>query len=102
MTVNPDEILSPYRAKIDSLDQEIVDLLLARAQIINDVAHLKFQHKIPAVLQNRVDEVRENAAKDAAQKGGDADYIREIYRTIIQLSCDMEESIFKEKEKNSK
>jgi len=85
--------LKPYRIKIDSLDEKLVDLLVEREQIIREVADLKAQHNIPAVLQDRVDEVRENAVALGVKKGADEHYIREIYKTIISLSCDMEESI---------
>ncbi len=92
MTDEFDPILKPYRAKIDSLDEQIVALLVAREQIINEVAALKSLKNIPPVLQDRVDEVRENAVAMAVQKGGDENYMREIYRKIIELSCAIEEN----------
>lgn len=85
--------LKPYRAKIDSLDEKLVTLLVEREQIIREVAALKAENNIPAVLQDRVDEVRENAVALGIAKGADENYIREIYKTIISLSCDMEENL---------
>ena len=93
MNDKTDEILKPYREKIDSLDKDIVDLLAQREKIIHDVAHIKHENNIPAVLQSRVDEVRENAVSMASEKGGDDHYMREIYKTIIKLSCEIEEKI---------
>ncbi|HPD82225.1 MAG: chorismate mutase [Alphaproteobacteria bacterium] len=93
MTDKTAEILKPYREKIDSLDRELIDLLVRREKIIHEVAKIKHENNIPAVLQSRVDEVRENAVKHALEKGGDAHYMREIYKTIIQLSCDIEDNI---------
>ncbi len=87
------KILEPYRAKIDSLDDQLVDLLVEREQIIREVADLKSANNIPAVLQDRVDEVRERCVARAVAKGADEDYIRSIYTKIIKLSCDMEEHI---------
>lgn len=87
------EILKPYRQKIDDLDDRIVDLLAEREQIIREVADLKAANNIPAVLQDRVDEVRERCVARAVEKGADEHYAREIYTKIIQLSCDMEEEI---------
>jgi len=97
MSEKTDIILKPYRAKIDSLDKELVALLVQREKIIHEVAHIKHENNIPAVLQSRVDEVRENAVSMAVEKGGDADYMREIYKTIIRLSCEIEENIKNEK-----
>lgn len=90
------EILKPYRKKIDSLDDQLVDLLVEREAIIREVAQLKAANNIPAVLQDRVDEVRERAIARAVSKGADENYIRDIYTKIIKLSCDMEEHIAKE------
>lgn len=85
--------LKPYRERIDSLDDRIVDLLVERERIIREVAGLKAAHNIPAVLQDRVDEVRERATARAVVKGSGEDYVREIYTKIIRLSCDLEEHI---------
>lgn len=89
------EILKPYREKIDALDDKLVDLLVEREQIIREVAALKAENNIPAVLKDRVDEVRERAVARAVSKGADENYIREIYTKIIGLSCEMEEDIAK-------
>ena len=89
--------LKPYRVKIDSLDDQLVDLLVEREKIIREVADLKIENNIPAVLQDRVDEVRERCIARALAKGADEDYIRAIYTKIIQLSCDMEEHIARAK-----
>ncbi len=87
------QILKPYRKKIDSLDDQIVDLLIEREKIIQEVAVLKKAENIPPVLQDRVDEVRERNVARATSKGGSPDYMREIYKKIIQLSCDIEQAV---------
>lgn len=87
------EILKPYRARIDALDDKIVDLLVERIGIITEVGHLKAREGIPAILQDRVDEVRERAAARGAAKGVDADLLRRIYTILIDYSCDLEEQI---------
>lgn len=87
------EILKPYRARIDALDDKIVDLLVERAGIIREVAHLKYKHEIPAVLQDRVDEVRERNATHAGARGVDEDVVRQIYALLIDYSCKLEDRI---------
>lgn len=93
MTDEFDPILRTYRDQIDSLDQKIVPLLVEREKIIRQVAQIKKDNSIPAVLPGRVDQVRENAVAIAIQQGGDESYTREIYRKIIDLSCEIEEKI---------
>lgn len=92
MTDEFDPILKPFRTKIDSLDEKIVALLVEREQVINEVAEIKCRENIPPVLPARVDEVRENAVAIAVKNGGNAHYMREIYRKIIQLSCEIEKN----------
>ncbi|MBU0800150.1 MAG: chorismate mutase [Alphaproteobacteria bacterium] len=87
------EILKPYRQRIDDLDDRIIDLLVERTGVIREVGHLKFREGIPAVLQDRVDEVRERATARAAAKGLDADMIRRFWAELIDFSCNLEETI---------
>ena len=87
------EIMKPFRRRIDALDDQIIDLLIERTGIIREVGHFKFENDIPAVLPDRVSEVRERAAERAAAKGLDADLVRQLYTIIIGYSCDLEEEI---------
>jgi len=87
------EIMKPFRKRIDALDDQIIDLLIERTGIIREVGHFKFENDIPAVLQDRVIEVRERAAERAGAKGLDADLVRKLYTIIIGYSCDLEEEI---------
>lgn len=96
------EILKPYRKRIDELDKKIVDLLVQRVGIIREVGELKFNNNIPSVLQDRVDEVRENAAEYAAEKGIDPDLVRRLYTTLIDYSCNLEDEIKEDLQKTKK
>lgn len=87
------EILKPYRARIDELDDRIIDLLAERTAVIREVGHLKHRENIPSVLPDRVDEVRERAAARAAEKGLDAALVRQIYTSLIDYSCALEDEI---------
>ena len=94
------EILKPYRKRIDDLDDQIVDLLCARELIIREVAELKSAENIPAYLNDRIDEVRERAAKRAGENGTDENLVRELYRQIIEYSCQLEEKLMSETSKS--
>ena len=87
------KILAPYRTRIDELDDRIVDLLVARTEIIREVGHLKFREKIPAVLQDRVEEVISRAAARADQKGLDPALVRKLYTILVDYSCNLEDEI---------
>lgn len=88
-----ENILKPYRARIDDLDRQIVDLLRARYDIIEEVGTLKARENIPATIQSRVDEVRENAATRAKALGLDDVFIGKLYAQLIEHSCALEDTI---------
>lgn len=92
-------LMAPFRQRIDDLDQQIIALLRQRYDVIEEVAEFKYARDISAVLQDRVDEVRENAAKMATEKNMDADFIRRIYAQIIDHSCALEDTLMNELEK---
>lgn len=87
------EILKPYRQRINDLDDQIIDLLVKRTQVIREVGQLKYDNDIPAVLQDRVDEVRERAAARAEEQGLDPEIVRTLYRLLIDYSCNLEDEI---------
>lgn len=87
------EVMKPFRQRIDALDDKIIDLLVERIGIIREVGLFKYERDIPAVLPDRVIEVRERAAERAGQKGLDPDLIRQLYSILITYSCDLEEEI---------
>ena len=90
------EILKPYRERIDALDDQLVDLLVAREGIIKEVAHIKVKHDIPAILQDRVDEVRNRCISRAEEQGASPEIVEELYTQLIKFSCDLEEKIAQE------
>ena len=91
------EILKPYRARIDALDAQIIDLLRARYDVIEEVAELKAREGIPCTIPSRVDEVRENAIAMAAEKSLDSEFIGKLYQQLIDHSCALEETYKAEK-----
>ena len=93
---NEAELMKPYRARIDAIDREMIELLRKRYDVIREVGAFKTAHGLPAVIEARVDEVRENAARLAAEKGLDEDFIRHLYAQIIKHSCDMEEEMIQQ------
>lgn len=86
------QILMPYRERIDALDKELIDLFIKRFQIIEEVGHLKAREGIDSVLQDRVDEVRNNAVK-MSEGNIDPDFIYQLWTDIIKYSCDLEDKI---------
>ena len=96
------EIMKPFRKRIDDLDDQIIDLMVQRTEIIREVADFKSKNDIPAVLQDRVDEVRERCAARAEAQGMDPEIIRTLDAALIKFSCDLEEELMAATSENRK
>jgi chorismate mutase len=89
MNANP---LAEYRKEIDALDDQIVDLLSRRFAIASEVAAYKAMSGIAVRLEDRIAEVLERNANRATKNGAEAEAIRAIYKTIIDVTCAYEEA----------
>ncbi len=87
------EVLKPLREKIDSIDDQLVKILIEREKIVQEVAVIKEEHDIPVVIPDRIEKVIDQAAARAAKIGGNEYYIRQIYKRIIELSCELENQL---------
>ncbi len=90
-------ILAPYRKRIDDLDKDLVDMLVKRFKIIAEVSEIKEKYSIPAILPDRVDEVRNRAANMAEAKGLDYQFVHDLYTMMIDYACKLEDKLMSEK-----
>ena len=87
------EALKEQRARIDALDDKIVDLLAERMDIVREVGAIKAKNSITLIQTDRVNEVRERCAERGAKKGLNPELIRRIYNEIIDEAHQMEQLI---------
>lgn len=87
------ETLRPYRDKIDVIDDQIIDLLVARMDIVRAVGDVKALENIATVQSDRVTEVRERCAQRGAKMGLNPGMVRKIYTIIIDEAHEMEQAI---------
>ena len=92
VSVNP---LPKFRKEIDALDDQIVDLLSRRFAIAGEVAAYKAKSGVAVRLEDRIAEVLTRNADRATQNGAEAEAIRAIYKTIIDVTCAFEEGKIK-------
>jgi chorismate mutase len=83
-------LLSPYRERIDALDDQIVALLGKRFDIVREVAALKAERGIAPILPDRIEEVVARARAKAEQEGVDPKLVEQIYRIMIDEACKLE------------
>lgn len=87
------EVLKPYRARIDALDDQIIDLLAQRMNVVREVGHIKARDGIAPVQAERMVEVRERCALRGAEKGLNPGMVRKIYNIIFDEAHEIEQTI---------
>jgi chorismate mutase-like protein len=79
--------LAGYRRRIDAIDDRILAILGERFAVIREVAAYKEPRGIPAVIPDRVVEVRERCAARATAHGLEPDFVRALYDLMIEEAC---------------
>ncbi len=88
--------LTSLRTDIDSIDDQIVDLLARRFAICREVATYKLLHGIAVVLPERIEQVKARCAERAEFQGVDRAFVLALYTLIIDQTCETERAIQKE------
>jgi 4-amino-4-deoxychorismate mutase len=87
------ECLRRFREEIDRLDTEIVSILASRLMLCRQIAEFKKLHGIPMMQPARVAGVLENVSALGARHGLDPEFMRSLYREIIDRACQLEDQI---------
>jgi isochorismate pyruvate lyase len=90
---SPAEIgtMAELRDEIDTLDRDLVRMLVERAGYIDRAAHLKPGEGLPARIEDRVQQVLDNAGSNARDLGLDPQLARALWLQMIEWSIAREE-----------
>jgi chorismate mutase len=83
VSLKPMKTLEDYRAEIDVIDEQMVDLLVKRFDVVHAVGELKARENIAVVQSARAQAVKDRVAAMAQARGLDGDLLRAIYTLII-------------------
>lgn len=83
--------MTALRAQIDQTDRDLMDLLVYRTSLIDRAIELKPAVGLPARTQDRVEQVAQNARRNAAERGFDPDFAEKLWRDLIEWSIAREE-----------
>jgi chorismate mutase len=87
------EALKHQRARIDALDDKIIDLLAERMDVVREVGFIKAENNLSLIQSDRVNEVRERCATRGAKKGLNPELVRRIYNEIFDEAHQLEQLI---------
>ena len=83
---SPKPSLDHLRTQIDSIDQQLVDLLAQRRRVVQQVIEVKQQHDLPTFHPAREENLISARRAQAAQAGLDPDYVEDLFRTMLRHS----------------
>ncbi len=81
------------RSEIDAVDQQLLDLLAQRFEIVSRVASLKAPEGLPARIDERILEVIASREETATLLGIPAGAAAAIWSAIVEQSCLYEERL---------
>ena len=85
--------LDELRKDLDDIDDKLLKLLVTRFKLISLIGQHKKKYQIPMMQNHRVNHVI-NKSKFIAEKNGlNPEFFKRIYKTIVDVACDMEDEI---------
>ncbi len=74
------------RGRIDQIDQELIDVLHHRMQIVHQIGDLKIKNNVTAVQIARMNDIMDRRTEHGQKLGLRPEYIQEIWRFIHEES----------------
>ncbi|MBI5445494.1 MAG: bifunctional chorismate mutase/prephenate dehydrogenase [Deltaproteobacteria bacterium] len=81
-----DEALAELRARIDSIDSRLVDLLAERLSVVESVAAVKREHDLPIYHPAREEDLISRRRAQAREARVDPDLVEDVLRRILRQS----------------
>lgn len=93
--LDPDKCksMAELRVGIDALDVELMKMLALRARFIDRAAELKPAENLPARTVDRVEQVAQNARRNAQNYGFDPDLAERMWRDMIEWAIAHEDRL---------
>jgi chorismate mutase len=85
--------LAPYRARLDQIDAQLVDLLGERFQICREVAVHKAENAIEMMQPGRVEIVRARYLQHGAEVDLPSDFTAAFFDLLIDATCRAEDEL---------
>ena len=87
------QTLDSLRTKIDSLDNQLVEILAERMKVCREVGEYKIRKGMPVLQQGRFDAILEKRSKQGAEKGMSPEFMKAVFTDIHDESCRQQEEL---------
>ncbi|MDY6819347.1 MAG: chorismate mutase [Halobacteriales archaeon] len=78
--------LAELREEIQTIDQEIVELIAQRTYVAEAIAEVKAEQGLPTTDEQQEQQVMDRAGENASQFDVDANLVKAIFRLLIELN----------------
>jgi len=93
---NTGNVMEIQRAKIDSLDKKLIEILGARQRAVKEIGIYKAKNNIPPLQATRFQEVVRKSIEAGQKEGLSAEFITRILNAIHEESLRIEEEVKKD------
>jgi len=87
------EDLSNFRAALDRIDAQLIELLGQRFEVCRKVANYKKLYDVPMMQPDRVKEVHARNAELAKTHAVSPAFVQDLYTLVIGEACRLEDEI---------
>lgn len=87
------ENIDELRARIDVIDNDLIDLLASRMKVSDEIGKYKKQNNITILQPGRWDNILAKVFEKGGGKGLDHDFLEKIFKAIHQASIDRQTKI---------
>jgi 4-amino-4-deoxychorismate mutase len=88
-----EEVLAPFRARLDAIDAQLVDLLGERFRICREVAFHKSENEIEMMQPGRVEIVRARYLQHGAEVDLPVEFTAAFFDLLIDATCRAEDEL---------
>ncbi|PGS67670.1 chorismate mutase [Bacillus thuringiensis] len=93
-------LLEEWRSEIDNINTKIVELLSERMRVCTEIARYKYKYNINMMQPKRIEEVLKKTSIIAKEENINPKYIRDIFKIIINETCEVEDKLIKGMKEN--
>ena len=84
--------LQEYRKKIDALDEQLLELVVKRLEICQEIAKYKQENKLPVQNKKREQELIKNRIEKFRELGiDDEKFVEELFELIMKKSREVQQ-----------
>lgn len=91
------ENLTLLRQQIDSLDNELLEVLNRRMQVCRDIGQYKKEHRMPILQASRYDSIMNSRVQLAEEMGMSGDFMRTVLSAIHEESVRQQVEVFNDR-----